>query len=102
MNGLKVRYRGSASSIGLIDSLLRDEGLQVDHRPIVVPLGVQQDHIDVVLYVADPDGSGAVDFAPERFIKPKIENAIAKLRATVPRAQVEIVPTRDAQPSAPT
>ena len=101
MNALKVRYRGSASSVGLIDSLLRDEGLQVDHRPIVAPLGVQQDHIDVVLYVADPDVSGAVDATPERFIKPRIENAIAKLRATVPRAQVEIVPTRDAQPSAP-
>jgi len=101
MNGLKVRYRGSSSSIGLIDSLLRDEGLQVDHRPIVAPLGVQHDLIDVVLYVADPDVNGAVGGAPERLIKPKIENAIARLRASVPRAQVEIVPTRDARPPAP-
>lgn len=100
MNGLKVRYRGSASSIGLIDSLLRDEGLQVDHRPIAASLGVQQDLIDVVLYVADPDVNGDVGAAPGRFIKPKIENAIAKLRASVPRAQVEIVPTRDARPPA--
>ena len=96
MNGLKVRYRGSASSIGLIDSLLRDEGLRVDHRPIDAQLGVQQDLIDVVLYVADPGVNGEVGATPGRFMKPKIENAIAKLRASVPRAQVEIVPTRDA------
>ena len=93
--GLKVRYRGSASSIVLLDSLLRDEGLQVDHRQIVEQPGVQQDIVDVVLYVADPDALGT---APGHLIKPKIENAIAALRASVSRAQVEIIATRDAQP----
>jgi hypothetical protein len=95
--GLKVRYRGSASSIGLLDSLLRDEGLQVDHRQIVEQPGVQQDIVDVVLYVADPDALGT---APAHLIRPKIENAIAALRASVSRAQVEIIATRDAQPRA--
>jgi len=97
--GLKVRYRGSPSSIGLLASLLRDEGLQVDHRQIVEQPGVQQDIVDVVLYVADPDVNGALDAGV--LTKPKIENAIAGLRASVPRAQVEIVATRDAQPPVP-
>ena len=52
---VKVRYRGSPGSIRLFDSLLRDEGLQVDHRQIVEQPGVQQDIVDVVMYVADPD-----------------------------------------------
>jgi hypothetical protein len=99
--GLKVRYRGSPSSIGVFDSILRDEGLQVDHRQIVEQLGGQQDIVDVVLYVADPDVNGAPGTAPGPLIKPKIENAIARLRASDPRAQVEIVATRDAQPPAP-
>ena len=94
---LKVRYRGSPSSIGVLDSLLHDEGLQVDHRQIVETRGVQQDIVDVVLYVADLDVDGALGTAPGPLIKPKIENAIAKLRASVPRAQAEIVATRDAQ-----
>ena len=99
--GLKLRYRGSPSSIGLLDSLLREEGLHVEHRQIVEERGVQQDIVDVVLYVADPDVNGALDAAPGPLTKPKIENAIAGLRATVPRAQVEIVATRDAQPPVP-
>jgi hypothetical protein len=99
--GIKIRYRGSPSSIGLLDSLLRDEGLQVERRQIVEQPGVQQDIVDIVLYVADPDVNGALDTAPGPLIKPKIEIAIAALRASVPRAQVEIVATRDAQPPVP-
>ncbi len=99
--GLKVRYRGSPASIGLLASLLRDEGLQVDHRQIIEQPGVQPDIVDVVLYVADPDVNGAPDGAPGLLIKPKIENAITGLRASVPRAQVEIVATRDVQPPVP-
>ena len=99
--GLKVRYRGSPSSIGLLASLLRDEGLRVDHRTIVEESGVQQDVVDVVLYVADPDVNDALDAAPALLIKPRIENAIAGLRAIVPRAQVEIVETRKTQPPVP-
>jgi hypothetical protein len=97
-SGLKVRYRGSASSVGLLGSLLRDEGLQVDHRQIVEEPGIQQDLIDLVLYVADPDANGALDAAPGLLTKQRIENAIAGLRAVAPRAQVEIVATRVAQP----
>jgi len=99
--GLKVRYRGSPSSIGLLASLLRDEGLQVDHRQIVEQPGVQPDIVDIVLYVADPDADGALGAAPGLPIKPKIENAITGLRAVVPRAQVEIVATRAAPPPVP-
>ena len=99
--GLKVRYRGSPSSIGLLASLLRDEGLKVDHRQIVEQPGVQQDIVDLVLYVADPDVNGSLDAPPGLLTKPKIENAIAGMRAIAPRAQVEIVATRDAQPPVP-
>ena len=99
--GHKVRYRGSPSSIGLLASLLRDEGLQVDHRQIVEEPGVQQDVVDVVLYISDPDVNDALDAAPALLTKPKIENAIAGLRAIVPRAQVEIVETRNTQPPVP-
>ena len=98
--GLKVRYRGSPSSIGLLASLLRDEGLHVDHRQLPQEPGVQQDIVDVVLYVGDPDADG-LDAAPGPLTKPKIEHAIAGLRASVPRAQVEIVATRDAQRPVP-
>ena len=99
--GLKVRYRGSPSSIVHLASLLRDEGLQVDHREIVEQPGVQQDIVDIVLYVADPDVNAAPGAAPGLLIKPKIENAITGLRAIVPRAQVEIVATRAADPPVP-
>ena len=98
---MKVRYRGSPSSIGLFASLLRDQGLNVDHRQIVEQPGVQQDIVDVVLYVAHPDANDALDAAPGPLTKPKIENAIAGLRAIVPRAQVEIVATRSAPPPVP-
>ena len=47
-HGAKVRYRGSPSSVGVLDSLLRDEGLRVEHREIVEQQGVQQDIVDVV------------------------------------------------------
>lgn len=100
--GLKVRYRGSPSSVGLLDSLLRDEGLQVDHRPIAEPPSGQQDIVDVVFYVVDPDHDGSLGAAPQPLITTKIEGALAKLRTSVPRAQAEIVATRDAPaPAAP-
>ena len=83
--GLKVRYRGSLASVGLLDELLRDEGLQVDHRQLVEPSGSQQDLVDVVLYVADPVVDGERSTPLEKIIKPKIENALAKLRMSVPR-----------------
>jgi hypothetical protein len=98
---LKLRYRGSPSSIGLLDSLLRDEGLQVDHRHILEQPGGQRDIVDVVLYVADPDVNDAHGTAPGPLLRSGIENAIAGLRASVPRAQVEIVATREAQPPVP-
>ena len=98
--GLKVRYRGSLASVGLLDELLRDEGLQVDHRQLVEPPGSQQDLVDVVLYVADPVVDGDRDVPLEELIKPKIDSALAKLRMSVPRAQAEIVATREQQPPA--
>ena len=87
----KVRYRGSPASVGVLDSLLRDEGLQVDHREIVEQHGSQQDIVDVVIYIDDPDVNSALGTSAEALIKPKIEAAITKLRVSVPRAQVQIV-----------
>ena len=87
----KVRYRGSPSSVVVLDSLLLGEGLRVEHREIVEQQGAQQDIVDVVLYVDDPDVDGALGSSSEALITPKIETAIAKLRISVPRAQAEIV-----------
>jgi hypothetical protein len=83
---LKVRLRGSPSSVGVLAALLRDEGLQVEHREIVEQHDTRHDIVDVVLYVDDPD----VD---ETLITAKIETAIVKLRGSVPRAQAQIVAT---------
>jgi hypothetical protein len=90
---LKVRYRGNPSSVGVLDSLLRDEGLRVEHREIVEHQGASRDIVDVVIYVDDPDLDGAVGTSPEALIQPRIETAIAKLRISVPRAQAQIVAT---------
>lgn len=94
----KVRYRGSPSSVGVLASLLRDEGLRVEHREIVERQGVQQDIADVVLYVDDPDAIDALGSSLEALITPKIETAIIKLRASVPRAQAQIVATQNRSP----
>ena len=94
----KVRYRGSSSSVGVFDSLLRDEGLRVEHRPIAEPPGVQNDLVDVVVYVYDPDVDGALVTTSDAAIMSGIETAIAKLRASVPRAQAQIVVTRTRPP----
>ena len=83
---LKVRLRGSPSSVGVLAALLRDEGLQVEHRGIVEQDDTRHDIVDVVFYVDDP----AVD---EALITTKIEIAIVKLRGSVPRAQAQIVAT---------
>jgi len=83
---LKVRLRGSPSSVGVLAALLREEGLQVEHREIVEQQDTRHDIVDVVLYVDDPD----VD---EALITPRIETAITKLRMSVPRAQAQIVAT---------
>jgi hypothetical protein len=82
----KVRLRGSHSSVGALAALLRDQGLQVEHREIVEQHGTRHDIVDVVLYVDDPDVN-------ETMITTKIETAIAKLRMSVPRAQAQIVAT---------
>ena len=96
---LKVRYRGSPSSVGVLDSLLRDEGLRVGHREIVERQGVSQDIVDVVVYVDDPDVNGALGTtSSEALIQPRIETAIAKLRLSVPRAQAQIVATHSHPP----
>ena len=94
----KVRYRGSPSSVGVLDSLLRNEGLTVEHREIVERQGAQHDIVDVVVYVDDPDVNGALGSSSEALIQPRIETAIAKLRISVPRAQVQIVATRSGLP----
>lgn len=94
----KVRYRGSPSSVGVLDSLLRNEGLRVEHREIVEQQGVQQDIVDVVLYVDDPDVNDALGPSSEALITPKIEIAITKLRASAPRAQAQIVATHNRAP----
>jgi hypothetical protein len=83
---LKVRLRGSPSSVGVLAALLRDEGLQVEHRGIVEQHDTRHDIVDVVFYVDDPD----VD---EALITAKIETAIVKLRASAPRAQAQMVAT---------
>jgi hypothetical protein len=90
----KVRYRGSPSAVGVLDSLLRDEGLRVEHREIVEQQGGSQDIVDVVVYVNDPDVNDAFGTSPEALIQPRIETAIAKLRVSVPRAQAQIVATQ--------
>ena len=101
----KVRYRGSPSSVAVLDSLLRDEGLRVDHREIVERQGVSQDIVDVVVYIddpdVDPDANGAVGASPEALLQPRIETAIAKLRISVPRAQAQIVATHNDPPHTP-
>jgi hypothetical protein len=91
----KVRYRGNPSSVGVLDSLLRNEGLRVEHREIVERPGFQQDIVDVVLYVDDPDANNALGTSSEALITPKINRAITKLRASVPRAQAQIVVTHN-------
>lgn len=92
----KVRYRGNPSSVGVLASLLRNEGLRVEHREIAA--GVQQDIVDVVLYVYDPDVNGVFGSSSEALFTPRIEAAIAKLRASVPRAQAQIVATHNRTP----
>jgi len=94
----KVRYRGSPSSVGIFDSLLRDEGLRVEHRPIAEPPGTQHDLVDVVVYVYDPAVDGALVTTSDAVIMSGIETAIAKLRASVPRAQAQIVVTHTRPP----
>jgi hypothetical protein len=96
----KVRYRGNPSSVGVLGSLLRNEGLRVEHRDIVERPGVQQDIVDVVLYVDDPDANNALGASSEALITPKINTAITKLRASVPRAQAQIVATHNRSPHA--
>jgi hypothetical protein len=91
----KVRYRGSSSSVAVFDSLLRDEGLRVEHRAIAERDGVEQDLVDVVVYVSDPDIEGALGTKSDAVIMSGIETAIAKLRSSVPRAQAQIVATRN-------
>jgi hypothetical protein len=83
---LKVRLRGSPSSVGVLAALLRDEGLQVEHREIVEQQDTRHDIVDVVLYVDDT----VVD---EALMTSKIDTAITKLRMSVPRAQAQIVAT---------
>ena len=95
---LKVRYRGNPSSVGVLDSLLRDEGLRGEHREIGEHQGASRDIVDVVIYVDDPDVDGAVGTSPEAQIQPRIETAIAKLRISVPRAQAQIVVTHNGPP----
>jgi hypothetical protein len=94
----KVRYRGSPSSISVLDSLLRDEGLRVEHQEISERQGFQQDLVDVVVYVYDPDVDGALGTSSDAVIVSGMETAIAKLRASVPRAQAQIVVTRNREP----
>ena len=94
----KVRYRGNPSSVAVLDSLLRNEGLRVEHREIVEQHDVSQDIVDVVVYVDDPDVNGAIGTSPEALIQPRIETAIAKLRISVPRAQAQIVATHNGPP----
>jgi hypothetical protein len=96
----KVRYRGSPSSVGVLDALLRDEGLSVEHREIPERQGVQQDIVDVVVYVEDADVNGAPGTSSDALIEPRIETAIAKLRVSVPRAQAQIVATHNGPPRA--
>ena len=98
---LKVRYRGNPASVGVLDSLLRDEGLRVEHRQIGEHQGASRDIVDVVIYVHDPDVDGAVRTSPEALIQPRIETAIAKLRISVPRAQAQIVATHNGPPHNP-
>ena len=87
---LKVRYRGSPSSVGVFGSLLRDEGLRVEHREIP-ERHVPQDIVDVVFYVDDSVENGAPGTSSEALMTAKIETAISKLRMSVPRAQAQIV-----------
>ena len=94
----KVRLRGSASSVGVLDSLLRDQGLRVEHREIAEQQGVQQDLVDVVIYVNDLDVDDGLATSADSLIMSGIETAIAKLRASVPRAQAQIVVTRNRPP----
>jgi len=94
----KVRYRGNPSSVSVLDSLLRDEGLRVEHREIVEQPGLQQDLVDVVLYVDDPDVNDALDTSSEALITSKVDTAIGKLRTIVPRAQAQLVDTNNRQP----
>lgn len=90
----KVRYRGSRSGVGVFDALLRDEGLRVEHREIS-EADRQQDLVDVVVYVSDPHVDGAPGNASDAVVTSGIETAIVKLRAGVPRAQAQIIVTRD-------
>ena len=94
----KVRYRGNPTSVSVLDSLLRDEGLHVAHREIVEQPGLQQDLVDVVLYVDDPDVNDSLGTSSEALITSKIATAIANLRTIVPRAQAQLVITRDREP----
>jgi hypothetical protein len=91
----KVRYRGSPSSVAVLDSLLRNEGLTVEHREIVERDGGQHDIVDVVIYVHDPNIFGVLGSSPAAPIEPRIETALAKLRVSVPRAQAHIVATHN-------
>jgi hypothetical protein len=94
----KVRYRGSASSVGVLGSLLRDEGLRAEHREIAERQAVQQDLVDIVVYVYDPDVDGSLGTRCDALVMSGIESAIAKLRVSVPRAQAQIVATRTSSP----
>ena len=87
----KVRYRGSPSSVGVLGSLLRDEGLRVEHREVDEQHAARQDIVDVVLYVDDPAENDAPGAPSEALITARIETAISKLRMSVPRAQAQIV-----------
>ena len=91
----KVRYRGSPTSVAVFDALLRDEGLRVEHRAIGDREGVQPDIADVVIYVDVPDGDAALGPSSVAVITSMIESAITKLRIAVPRAQAQIVATKD-------
>jgi hypothetical protein len=95
----KVRYRGNPSSVAVLDSLIRAEGLRVQHRQIVEQHGAQQDIVDIVLYVDDPDDDGAIGTSSAAPIPTRIQTAIAKLRTSVPRAQVELVAAHTRSPN---
>jgi len=83
----------------VLDSLLRDEGLRVEHREIAEQPGVRQDLVDVVVYVYDGLAvDGGLGTSSDALVMSRIETAIAKLRASVPRAQAQLVVTRNRPP----
>ena len=97
---LHVRYRGSGAFASLFAQLLRDEGLEVQHAPIVEERGAGEVAVDVIMYVSDKAAGAAIGWV----LRDQVAAVIQKFKERQSRAEIKIIDRAelpDAQPPPP-